>query len=211
VIVSLPLLLVAIVLAVIGVAQGSGPILVGSILASLLTAVTLAVSARHSAATRLAVGRNGLVVLLPPPLGSAAGSFTPVAATIPGQQGPDDRESERLAPVAAARTSTAAGDPRTLPVQGVKPAEQRTDADEDPPDEPPAQAVAPEVTALVAGLDAEVVVVDERPRYHLTTCGHLVDREVQALPVCEAIELGFTPCAMCEPDTALVVRACGRG
>ena len=35
-IVSLPLLLVAVVLAVVGVAQGSGPLLVGSILASLL-------------------------------------------------------------------------------------------------------------------------------------------------------------------------------
>jgi len=79
--------------------------------------------------------------------------------------------------------------------------------DEDPPDEPAAQVVPAPVAAAVAGLDVDVLVVDGRPRYHLETCEHLIGREGEPIPVSEAIELGFTPCGLCEPDTALVDQA----
>jgi hypothetical protein len=55
----------------------------------------------------------------------------------------------------------------------------------------------------VAELDAEVHVVDERPRYHLDTCPWLTGRPTLTLPVREARELGFTPCGICTPDRAL--------
>ncbi|MCM0677803.1 hypothetical protein NCC78_24445, partial [Micromonospora phytophila] len=71
-------------------------------------------------------------------------------------------------------------------------------------DEPAAQDIDPAEAARVARLDAEVRVVDGRPRYHLADCAHLVGRAHEPLPVAEAVGLGFTPCAHCAPDTALL-------
>lgn len=71
-------------------------------------------------------------------------------------------------------------------------------------DEPGVEEVAPADAARVARLDSEVVVVDGRPRYHLTDCLHLLGRAPEPLPVSEAVELGFTPCATCAPDASLL-------
>src|SRR5215467_171911 len=60
--------------------------------------------------------------------------------------------------------------------------------DEDPPDEPAPQVVPASVAAAVARLDAEVIVVDGRPRYHLDTCEHLDGRESEPIAVSEAVE-----------------------
>ncbi len=79
--------------------------------------------------------------------------------------------------------------------------------DEDPPDEPSAQMVSPANAARVAMLSTDVLVVDGRPRYHVAGCVHLHGRETEPLPVGEAVELGFTPCALCEPDSALLADA----
>jgi hypothetical protein len=78
--------------------------------------------------------------------------------------------------------------------------------DEDPSDEPPAQRVSPAQQARVAQIDADVLVIDGRPRYHLPGCVHLLGREHESLPVSEAVELGFTPCGLCEPDSTLLAR-----
>jgi hypothetical protein len=56
---------------------------------------------------------------------------------------------------------------------------------------------------IVSELDVEVVVVDEYPRYHLTDCSWLADRDTIPIQVAEARELGFTPCARCSPDEQL--------
>ncbi|WP_436970963.1 hypothetical protein [Micromonospora coxensis] len=74
-------------------------------------------------------------------------------------------------------------------------------------DEPEAQPVSTADAARVARLDTEVRVVDGRPRYHLATCLHLFARDHEPLPVSEAVSLGFTPCADCAPDTALLADA----
>ncbi|MPY79134.1 MAG: hypothetical protein GEV04_11695 [Actinophytocola sp.] len=60
---------------------------------------------------------------------------------------------------------------------------------------------------LVSELDDEVLVIDEQPRYHLPECGWLVDKDTIPITVSEARELGFTPCARCGPDAAVVARA----
>lgn len=78
------------------------------------------------------------------------------------------------------------------------------DIDEDPPDEPAPQPVTADAMAQVARLSTPVVVVDGRPRYHLSGCVHLLGRTSEPLPVSEAVELGFTPCGLCEPDTRLL-------
>ncbi|MGC5308917.1 hypothetical protein [Micromonospora zamorensis] len=74
-------------------------------------------------------------------------------------------------------------------------------------DEPAEQPVTPAEAARVARLPDEVQVVDGRPRYHLASCPHLVGRVPEVLPVAEAVELGFTPCAHCAPATALLADA----
>lgn len=81
------------------------------------------------------------------------------------------------------------------------------DDEEDPPDEPPQQYVSPADAARVARLANEVLVIDGRPRYHMSGCAHLLGRESEPLPVAEAVELGFSPCSLCEPDSALLAGA----
>ena len=83
------------------------------------------------------------------------------------------------------------------------------DAD-DPDDEPLPQAVLPADAVRVARMDAEVLVVDGRPRYHLADCPHLVGRLTEPIPVNEAVELGFSPCGLCRPVDRLVVAATRR-
>jgi hypothetical protein len=79
--------------------------------------------------------------------------------------------------------------------------------DEDPPDEPAVQLVSAGDQALIARMETSVLVVDGRPRYHLARCPHLTGRATEALPAREAVELGFSPCARCEPATALLAGA----
>jgi hypothetical protein len=96
--------------------------------------------------------------------------------------------AEPAAPPATIEDEADEPDPEAELDPEVEPAEEDTDA---------ADVLA------VAELDAEVLVVDERPRYHLASCRWLTDRPTLALPVREARELGFTPCAVCTPDRAL--------
>ncbi|WP_020674315.1 hypothetical protein [Amycolatopsis nigrescens] len=56
---------------------------------------------------------------------------------------------------------------------------------------------------VVSELDVEVVVVDEYPRYHVTDCRWLADRDTIPIAVAEARDLGFTPCVRCGPDARL--------
>lgn len=59
---------------------------------------------------------------------------------------------------------------------------------------------------VVYELDDEVLVVDERPRYHLRECTWLGSRDTIPVAVSEARELGFTPCARCGPDAVLAAK-----
>jgi hypothetical protein len=75
-------------------------------------------------------------------------------------------------------------------------------ADEEPPEEDTDAADL----LVVADLVDEVRVLDERPRYHLSSCSWLAGRPTLGLPVQEARQLQFTPCAVCRPDATLVSR-----
>ncbi len=79
-------------------------------------------------------------------------------------------------------------------------------ADPDEDDEPAAEAGDEGLLYRVAKLPDEVLVIDERPRYHLAECSFLHGRSTIALPVSEAVELGFTGCARCTPNHALAAR-----
>ena len=75
--------------------------------------------------------------------------------------------------------------------------------DEEPGDE------GTDATVLLQGseLDVEVVVIDERPRYHLARCRWLEIRGTIPLALRDARSLGFTPCALCAPNAVLTRRA----
>lgn len=77
---------------------------------------------------------------------------------------------------------------------------------QDPVDEPAEEAVSASDVLRTADLTYDVLVVDGRPRYHLVDCAHLRDREPVSLPLAEARESGFTPCALCRPDSTLAAR-----
>ncbi len=62
----------------------------------------------------------------------------------------------------------------------------------------------------IGGLSSEVVVVDEHPRFHLSSCPWLAERATLPLPVGEAVGLGFTGCARCKPSTTLAAQSRGR-
>ncbi len=76
------------------------------------------------------------------------------------------------------------------------------DGDEEPDEEPTDASDL----LVVAGLNVEVRVVDEHPRYHLATCTWLGPRPTIPIAVSEARQLGFTPCARCGPDAVLAAR-----
>ncbi|WP_433609172.1 hypothetical protein ACQP2P_37570 [Dactylosporangium sp. CA-139114] len=78
------------------------------------------------------------------------------------------------------------------------------DDDEDPADEPAIELSTAADLARVAALHDDVLVIDGRPRYHVPSCPHLLGREHEPLPAHEAVELGFTPCAMCAPNDVLL-------
>lgn len=82
------------------------------------------------------------------------------------------------------------------------PVEVAATSDGDAPEERPDAAAA----ALVAGLDDEVLVIDEQPRYHVPGCRTLLTASLIPLPAHEAVELGFTPCGWCTPDRTLAGR-----
>ena len=84
------------------------------------------------------------------------------------------------------------------------------EAAESPPDQAhlePGEEDADAADALIVSeLTDEVRVLDERPRYHLADCSWLASRASLGLPITEARQLGFTPCAVCRPDATLAAR-----
>lgn len=80
-----------------------------------------------------------------------------------------------------------------------EPAADEADVDEELADEPAPMSITRIDRTRLAGLTVPVQVVDGRPRYHLAGCVHLLGKEDESLAVNEAVELGFTPCGLCEP------------
>ena len=233
---SLVLIVVAVVLLGYGLLDGSNTYLVGSILASLLAALALVVGSRRGdgrAAVAAAVeaeqaeqrgrrrpSRDEELVGAGVRGGGGRG-----AAPVEEYDDYDDeiptRDTElidlggRGGVPAQSDARSAVVDERTGPDQHADQDDEYDDYDDDedeadeddPEDEPPPQRVSAADAARVAQLDTDVLVCDGRPRYHLPGCVHLLGRDNEPLPVSEAVELGFTPCSLCEPDSALLARA----
>ncbi len=234
---SLLLILAAVGLLGLGLVRGANAFLIGSIAASLLAAILLIVGARRAGAIRAAAAngrsssdadRSGLIDTMagqpqtPGPRGGADPRETLRQASRGNRPGGVPGEREAAMDNAMGDTVGVDTIVDNAPTQVFIPAQSRMgmspDAgldepngedfgDEDPPDEPAAQVVSPQDAARVAQLSTEVLVIDGRPRYHHPACVHLLGRENEPLPVSEAVELGFTPCGLCEPDTAMLAEA----
>lgn len=76
----------------------------------------------------------------------------------------------------------------------------------DDDDEPPEESANAAAVHIVSELEDEVLVIDERPRYHLAGCRAVLAEAVIPLPAREAVDLGFTPCGWCSPDATLADR-----
>ncbi|MBM7084129.1 hypothetical protein ACN267_02065 [Micromonospora sp. WMMD734] len=133
-----------------------------------------------------------------------------VVSSVPGRTGPDpvagpgaDPATDPHLPDPDDPRRDPADDPAWAAGDDLAPPWEHSD-DAASPWDPPAQRVPPADAARVAQLDAEVRVVDGHPRYHLLSCAHLIERDHEPLPVHEAVSLGFTPCGLCNPDTALL-------
>ncbi|HEV2781975.1 MAG TPA: hypothetical protein VGX25_21510 [Actinophytocola sp.] len=92
------------------------------------------------------------------------------------------------------------------------PAEEPAAVDHIGDEEPGEETTDATDLLVISDLADEVKVVDEHPRYHLAQCTWLSGKQTIPLPVSEARELGFTPCARCGPDAVLAARhRAGRG
>jgi hypothetical protein len=196
---SLVLILGAVVLLILGLLNGSSGLLVGSIGTSLLAAVALVVGVRQAGAARAAAGLEDE----------------------DDDEQFDGDEVDDWSHRSAQREERALVPPRREPVWSDEPAAplgvpaqalherplQDDIDDEDPPDEPVAQRITAADAARVARMSADVLVIDGRPRYHVPGCVHLLGRPYEPLPVSEAVDLGFSPCGLCEPDSALLADA----
>lgn len=126
--------------------------------------------------------------------GVLSGPGVAAAPTGPGAAAPatEDRTADVSAGPAPAEPARVAS-PAVVPPRGA------AEPDEEDPDA---------ADALVIGaLSDEVLVVDEHPRFHLGSCPWLVGRSTTALPATEAVELGFSPCALCRPSQALAAQS----
>ena len=270
IIASLLLIFAAVLTLVFGVADRSAPLLIVSIVATLMAVIVLIASARRTAAARLAAGADGREGD-----GSERAGTERPSTERPSTERPSAKRSRPVraepvrskqtrqaegatvhsgavgtviegsvveeAPDPVPTTGSAAGDgsrESPIPTQArptidldIRPDDDVRDVDDvpdvlgaedegeiegyiegeftedDPPGEPPPQLVSPADAKLIARLDSEVFVVDGRPRYHRANCAFLRSRETETLPVRQALELGFTPCGRCEPDSALIAGA----
>lgn len=212
IVISILLILVAIALLVIGLVSASSLLLIGSIVGSLLAAVTLVVGMRQAAAARAEMVDNRDVLAEADAKRDEYGD--PAEEYLDEEFGEYEgrrqrRESASTATSTEYRDEDFPGYGASEPEQPVRrdPVPPQREPVEDPEDEPEPQPVSAAETARVARMTADVYVVDGRPRYHLAGCVHLMDKEAEPLPVNEASDLGFTPCGLCEPDSALLADA----
>lgn len=198
---SLLLLLTGVVLLVTGLIQGDDTYLVGAIIAALVAAVCIYGASRRTRARQEEAQRSR----------SRSARINQRRPVRHDDEAEVDsrlrgRDTDRTTAMAAAEKPVDHAEPRERPVDN-RPTEDvdlAADGEAVPADEPAELAMSSVEAAALMRMDAEVMVVDGRPRFHLGGCVHLVDRESEALPAFEAVELGFSPCALCRPAQSLL-------
>ncbi|SNR33658.1 hypothetical protein [Blastococcus mobilis] len=182
------LVLLGLGLFVAGILTGMTALYWACVAVCVVAAVLLALTRRQmGAATRAeAVAAPAAPVT---PVSPGDGPAREPGSGSPPPRAVDDRASDAAAVVPAGATAASvAAEPEQLA-------------------DPPVEEVEVTDLLMVVDLTDEVLVVDERPRYHLAGCVHLSGRTAIPLPLDEARTDGFTPCAVCAPDRTLAQRA----
>ncbi|MEV1206625.1 hypothetical protein, partial [Microbispora rosea] len=190
ILISAALVLAAIVLLIAGVVLGTPPLVMWSIVVSVLSAVCLLIGALLRRHELFPAGGRAAEGTAPTPQGSSVPQLAHVGAVSGAYGG-----ALAGAPAHPVATPMLAAPPVThhgaLPPQTFpSPPPQRTG----PITRPPAgsgRGLAP---------DAIVLVIPGRKRFHLATCRQLAGRETEELTHEEAREEGFTPCTTCLPE-----------
>ncbi|MEO6500744.1 MAG: hypothetical protein ABIQ09_02395 [Jatrophihabitantaceae bacterium] len=221
-VVVLLLLVAALALLVLGLMTGSTPLVVASIAASLLAAYVIVrvrrqrgsvVGATAASGASRGAEASGVASGVASGAASNKASVTGAAkarvagAAVPAQAPASAPGKSAHAPpqTASATIGAGAAPADSVPApHGAAPAEDVDLAGlaDLPTDEP---AVADSYPPLRSHGDEPVWVIDGRPRYHLPHCGFLLARrpEPEPVPLRQAVEDGFSPCALCDPDTGL--------
>lgn len=190
---SLLILVTATVLLAIGLVTGNNGLLISSIAASLAAGAALYVGAVRRAARRPSIR--------PRPAADDTQELTRIVEDTPTTEIPVVR-GQIFEPTDYAID-------REPEIRFEDPPRQRSGgrhkAEDDLRDEPLEQRLTSVEAASLMRLDVEVAVVDGRPRFHHESCVHLVGRDLETLPVAEALDLGFTPCSLCEPVSRLLM------
>jgi hypothetical protein len=92
------------------------------------------------------------------------------------------------------------------PLENAEATQAITPVKSGPPADPGEEKADPAASDIVAGLSDQVLVIDEQPRYHVLGCRVLNGHETIPLPAKEAVEYGFSPCAVCTPVRVLAAR-----
>lgn len=222
-VVVLLLLVAGLALLVLGLIAGSTAPVLASIAASLLAAYAMTRFRRRPGAGsdqgRASNTSGGGLSLAKAPVPATAAANRATARTAPVAVAEPVAVTQ---PVAAAQP-VAVAEPKTEPAHAAaepaaaepaaahsEPVESpvRDDADDqvlEDPDDPagPEPAVADTDPPLRSRGDEPVWVIDGRPRYHLSGCGFLPGRHPEPVPLRQAVEDGFTSCALCDPDSGL--------
>lgn len=201
---SLLLLLGGVAMLIVGLVRGEDTYLVGTIVASLIAAVCL-----YGASRRNKTSRDTSATRTPerPSRREEAEVDTRLRSRVddaPTAVVPRAREEEPadLADLDDKR-ATESGNKRATE-SGKRNTDLEVESDAAPSDEPAEIPMSSVEAAALMRMDAEVMVVDGRPRFHLGGCVHLVGRESEPLPAYEAVELGFGACALCRPAQSLL-------
>ncbi|GGO12162.1 hypothetical protein [Microbispora bryophytorum] len=189
ILISAALVLAAIVLLIAGVVLGTPPLVMWSIVVSVLSAVCLLIGALLRRHELFPAGGRAAEGTAPTPQGSSVPQLAHVGAVSGAYGG-----ALVGAPAHPVATPMVAAPPVThhgaLPPQTFPP--QRTG--------PITRSPAGSGRGLAP--DAIVLVIPGRKRFHLATCRQLVGRETEELTHEEAREEGFTPCTTCLPESS---------
>ena len=225
------LLLGAVGLLAVGIAQGSSGLEWASFAASALAVLVLATGElrrRRRAADEPAHTRQrpepGPVAARPPanapswpaepvepvePMDTGhpdVGRPPPVLGPQTGRHGAPDPDPEPdVQLIAAASVPPPAAPPEGPPSGPLTPPPTGPPALA-PDGEPPAEEVEFADLLMIMDLSDEVLVVDEHPRYHLPGCPYIAGLAVLPVPMDQARLDGFTPCGTCAPDRTFAAR-----
>jgi hypothetical protein len=172
-----------------GILTGMTALYWGCVAACVLAAVLLYLARRKLGTTLAAATSAGKAE---PAAASTASTDSPGTTTTAAAPAEGPAQAEPAVTSANGATAAAVAEPPP-PVKDL-------------PD-PPVEEVEVTDLLMVVDLTDEVLVIDERPRYHLPGCKHLVGHTGIPLPLDEARTDGFTPCAVCAPDRNLAQRA----